>query len=199
MVNIQCTHSDPRISAMDMDDKRVSKMVLESAQMICTIREDKCYRPVHQNNPTTHWGRDNFGWLVAWHHALAAEHYFRMGNVHKSFISVGQRYIVKSYKHPRYFRNGARSSRLFPDGREIDFTDISDTHLAYRYYLRSRMMFDKLQPKWTRRAPPWWLDELNTTDRPMIHSWDVWPRSTRPTTWRVDVNDKTREKYGLLL
>lgn len=198
MVNIQCTHYDPRIAAMDMDDKRVSKMVLESAQMYCTITGDQTYRPVHQNNPTTRWATSNLGWLIEWHHSLAGEYYFRSGKTHKSFLDVGQYMRGPALRRIPHFRNGARSSRKFPDGREIDFTDIKDPHLAYRYYLRSRMMFDTKQPVWTRRPPPWWLDELNTTDRPMIHSWDVWPRSTRPVKWLVDINDITRKKYGLL-
>lgn len=198
MVNVQCTHPDPYIAAMEMDDKRVNKMVLESAQMICTIKGDTCYRPVHQNNPTTHWCASNFNWLVHWHHALAGEYYYRTGRMHKSFITVGQRYSPGRIT-TRAFRNGARSSKQFPNGGDIDFTDIGDVHRAYRYYLRSRMMFDKAPVIWTRRAPPWWLDEYNHTDRPMIHGHDVWPRSTDPITFRMDINDKTKERYELLL
>jgi hypothetical protein len=169
---------------MDMDDKRTSKMILESAQMICTIKEDTCYRPIHQNNPTTHWAASNFDWLVAWHHGLAGEHFYRTGKMHKSFIDVGQRYTPGPITTST-FRNGARSSKLFPDGREIDFTDIRDTHLAYRYYLRSRMMFDKIPPRWTRRTPPWWLKEKNMTDRPMLTSKDVHIHNTTPITFKA--------------
>ena len=147
MANVQATHPDPYIVAMEMDDKRVSKMVLESAQMICTIKGDPAYRPVHQNNPTTHWCARNFNWLVHWHHALAAEHFYRTGKAHKSFVDVGQRYNPGRIQ-TRTFRNGARSPRTFPDGRPIDFTHIGDVHQAYRYYLRARMLFDVKQPVW---------------------------------------------------
>lgn len=182
---------------MEMDDKRVNKMVLETAQMYCTITGTATYRPVHQNNPTTHWASANLGWLIDWHHALSAEYYFRFGKTHGSFERVGQHMRRSPVKRTPVFRNGARSSRQYPNGEEIDFTDIRDVHLAYRLYLRSRMMFDTKQPVWTRRAPPWWLDEKNPTNRPMIHGRDVHLHNTDPIQFKTVVTDETKRRYGL--
>jgi hypothetical protein len=75
---------DPVGSAKDLDDKRIHKMALESAQILCTIIADRdpdfhahhgLYKPTHANHPCTVWAGEslaNFLWLLE--HAAACVH-----------------------------------------------------------------------------------------------------------------------------
>lgn len=158
-MNLQATHPHPWVSAVALDDKRVSKMILETAQMYCTVTGDGPYRTTHAAHPVTVWSKTNLSWLIRFHHALAGEHYYRTGNIHKSFKDVGQYMKTVTDVEPVCFQNSARCRRVDVLGRPIDFTDIADPHLAYRYYMRARWHGDTYAPKWTRRMPPFWVGE----------------------------------------
>jgi hypothetical protein len=168
-MNLQASHPHPWLSAIAMDDKRVSKMTLETAQMYCTATGNTTYKPTHQHHPLIPWCQQNLSWLIRFHQALAGEYYFRRGIIHSSFRDVGQHMIDVPDVEPLYFRNHARSPHMSPlyshAGEEsyrlipIDFTHIQDTHLAYRYYMRARWSQDKRAATWTRRPPPFWLRE----------------------------------------
>ena len=184
-MNIQATHEHPYNSAVALDDKRLIKMILESAQMYCTVTGDTTYRPTHSNHPVTKWAQHNLSWLIQWHQALAGEYFHRFKKTHKSFTDVGQ-YMTSPPGVTVDFCNAAR-------GKDLDFTHIKDTHKAYRFYMRARWYTDKKPATWTNRMPPWWLQEKNTTGIPMIHEWDVWPRADH--SWVVTINQKTRKRY----
>ena len=75
-MNIFYLDPNPKIAAQMMCDKHVIKMILESAQMLCTAHRvldgddyaDKysLYKTVHKNHPSTIWvrsGRLNYLWL----------------------------------------------------------------------------------------------------------------------------------------
>jgi len=74
-MNIFASHPSPLHSALVLDDKRVVKMVLESAQMLSTaISQRGCcapYRENHVNHPCSVWVRStqgNYFWLLQhWH------------------------------------------------------------------------------------------------------------------------------------
>lgn len=81
-------------------DRHVIKMILESAQMLCTalsVRQgeqgliaDAPYRPTHRNHPCSVWAREtraNFLWLCDLGEALALEHLERFSpdREHASF------------------------------------------------------------------------------------------------------------------
>lgn len=89
-MNIFVLDLDPVKSAVCQCDEHVVKMVLESAQMLCSAFEngDAPYRRTHYNHPCSVWVRqskDNFNWLVNHGLALADEYSRRFPNkVHKS-------------------------------------------------------------------------------------------------------------------
>ena len=194
-MNLQATHPDPWISAVAMDDKRVSKMTLETAQMYCTATGFDAYLPTHVGHPLIDWVRLNLSWLVRFHHALAGEHFYRTGNIHKSFQDVGQFMDIPMFAEPNSFRNHARSPHDSPryhndgDGYDLmrmDYTDIDDVHYAYRCYLRARWRMDVRAAQWTRRAPPFWLDEQPPQDyhRPqMLRSTEIVWSGANPDQW----------------
>jgi hypothetical protein len=158
-MNLQATHPHPWVSAVALDDKRIVKMCLESAQMYCTVTGDGPYRSTHSNHPVTRWAHSNLSWLIRFHHALAGEYFYRFGKAHKSFVDVGQHMRHTPDVEPTHFVNAARTSLVDVNGRPMDFTDIADTHLAYRYYMRARWHGDTMAAKWTRRMPPFWISE----------------------------------------
>ena len=80
-MNIFAVNDDPRLAALELPDKLVPKMIVESAQMLSTAhrvldgdeRADMLhlYKKAYENHPSTIWVREdamNYWWL--WMHAL---------------------------------------------------------------------------------------------------------------------------------
>ena len=75
-MNIFVLHEQPDVAAQILCDKHVVKMILESAQMLCTVAHnhgyDAPYRRTHPKHPCTLWAgksQENWDWLIS--HALA--------------------------------------------------------------------------------------------------------------------------------
>ena len=74
-MNIFVLDNDPKVCAMSHCDKHVVKMILETAQMICTTHHivggydyDIPYKSTHVNHPCNRWLRDsveNYNWLIS--------------------------------------------------------------------------------------------------------------------------------------
>lgn len=67
-MNIFVTDQCPIISAQALDNKRVIKIVMETAQLLSTaifmnssVRYDHLYKPTHQKHPCTIWTGLNLG------------------------------------------------------------------------------------------------------------------------------------------
>ena len=95
-MNIFVLDKDPEIAASMMCDKHVVKMILETAQMLCTVAASKGhdvpYRPTHKSHPCTVWAglsRSNWAWLLLHGHALCDEYTRRYGKTHKSLSVIG--------------------------------------------------------------------------------------------------------------
>ena len=90
-MNIFVLDHDPETAASMVCDKHVVKMILETAQMMCTVvashGHDTPYRPTHKKHPCTLWAgksRDNWNWLIDHGMAMSEEYTRRYGRVHKS-------------------------------------------------------------------------------------------------------------------
>ena len=97
-MNIFYLHSDPVKAAQIQYNKHVVKMILESAQMLCTAHHHYAelldydasyipYKKAHYNHPSTIWTRQNsrqYYWLF--HHMLGLgnEYTIRYGKKHLS-------------------------------------------------------------------------------------------------------------------
>ena len=103
-MNIFAVHEDPRLAALQLPDKLVPKMIVESAQMLSTAHRvldgdagadaKLLYKKAYENHPSTIWVRQdamNYWWL--WMHALTLceEYKWRfspegqgIGNPHKT-------------------------------------------------------------------------------------------------------------------
>ncbi|MDJ0953368.1 MAG: pyrimidine dimer DNA glycosylase/endonuclease V [Acidimicrobiia bacterium] len=154
------TSPDPVESAKALDDKRVNKMTIETAQIICTAEHlngrDAPYKPTHVHHPCVKWSAEslsNLSWVIFHHLALADLYTHVTGKTHLSFTKVG-----KIYEHladwsnlPSVFVNCACDRKS-----GIDFTHVEDVHEAYRLYLCARWPNDKRPPVWKNRAQPDW-------------------------------------------
>jgi hypothetical protein len=153
-MNIFVTSTDPVESAQNLDNKRVVKMVLESAQLLSNAMHyygaNNPYKPTHMNHPCSVWVRTskaNYLWLLQHFNALSVEYTRRYEKIHKSdklfgtFVA-GSTYIPDKPLTP--FANCARNKSL-----DIDYTDMEDTTLAYRLYLCDRWNLDKREPEWS--------------------------------------------------
>ena len=92
-MNIFYLHRDPVVAAKVQYNKHVVKMILESAQMLCTahhhFNEDTNvpYKKAHYNHPSTKWVResiDNYFWLYDHMIALGNEYKKRYNKTHLS-------------------------------------------------------------------------------------------------------------------
>ncbi len=97
-MNIFYLHHSPYLAAKVQYNKHVVKMILESAQMLCTAHhvygneEQKLnvpYKQAHLNHPSTIWTRQcraNYRWLYLHMLALGYEYTKRYGKTHASII-----------------------------------------------------------------------------------------------------------------
>jgi len=94
-MNIFAIDEDPKISAQQLVDCHVIKMLLESAQMISTVANARGYvgpyKSTHKNHPCTVWaGSDpsNMRWLFDHAFELCNEYTSRYGKVHASQAKI---------------------------------------------------------------------------------------------------------------
>jgi hypothetical protein len=110
-MNIFYLDKDPKLAAIYQYNKHVVKMILESAQMLCTAHhcygsaEQKAnvpYKQAHLNHPSTIWARQSkstYMWLYEHMMALGTEYYVRYGKTHltitkcKEFLATPPKYI----------------------------------------------------------------------------------------------------------
>tara|TARA_Y100000591_G_scaffold311289_1_gene314569 strand:+ start:3662 stop:4153 length:492 start_codon:yes stop_codon:yes gene_type:complete len=97
-MNIFYLHEDPVIAAKLQYNKHVVKMILESAQMLCTAHhcygdkdqiQNVPYKQAHLNHPSTVWARrskSTYMWLYNHMMALGDEYTKRYGKTHLSII-----------------------------------------------------------------------------------------------------------------
>ena len=94
-MNIFVLDKNPIKAARYQCDKHVVKMILESAQLLCTAHHEhprnpfpaKFYKPTHKNHPCARWVRRSFGnytWLCLHALYLCDEYTYRYGKVHAS-------------------------------------------------------------------------------------------------------------------
>lgn len=158
-MNIFVTDRCPTKCAQYLDDKRVVKMVLETAQMLSTaLREcgyegDEVYKSTHKNHPCNVWARktqQNYLWLLRHFRALCIEYTRRYDKIHKSS------YLYPAFKSYAEFIPEGEMTEFANCARNqsvgVDYTHESDVFKAYRLYLNDRWGLDKRTPTWGGKA-----------------------------------------------
>jgi hypothetical protein len=152
-MNIFVTSPDPVESAVNLDDKRVIKMILESAQMLSTAmvvhNGPGPYKITHKNHPCTVWARTtsaNYKWLYDHYVALMDEYTYRYGKKH---ACEGISYLL------------AKGEQLVPQGDLTPFANCSlfkelDVVEAYQRTMNHKWHNDKRPAYWKKRLPPPW-------------------------------------------
>lgn len=135
-------------------DRHVSKMILESVQILCTALDKKGfstpYRPTHAGHPSVLWAGasyDNFAWLRLLALALNREYRYRYrrDSDHASIAVLG---ALEGY---RFEQCGLTEfAQAMPERYKVRGDAVS----AYRaFYVGEKSSF----ARWTRRSePPWW-------------------------------------------
>ena len=152
-MNIFVTSYDPVACARFLDDKRLIKMILESAQLLSTALNEcngpEVYKTTHKNHPCSIWVRQsrfNYKWLLDHFLALCHEYTKRFNKTHKC------------YGYYSVFNAGIPLLPDLPRTPFINctpFKDIKDVHLAYRECLKQKWDTDKTNnrpAKWTNHA-----------------------------------------------
>ena len=156
-MNIFVSDLSPKESAINLDDKRVVKMVLESAQILSTAMNEKGitkgpYRSTHINHPSCVWASqnsENFRWLTEHFYWLCMEYEYRYNKEHKCFA------MYEIFKEvDTEFK---LSEKMTPFPNCTTFKDIKEVTLAYRKYLVQKWENDKRFPRWTNRTKPIWV------------------------------------------
>lgn len=156
-MNIFYLDKSPILAAQMQHDKHVVKMILESAQLLCTAHRilstdvpDVFYKVTHQNHPSAVWARqsvNNYNWLRAHFEALSDEYTHRYGRVHQSWSKLGKLLL----QPPAMIDDSdfTPPTLAMPDEYKQD-----DAVQAYRSYYRATKVFGAT---WRRRGKPNWL------------------------------------------
>lgn len=90
-MNIFAVDENPEVSAQNLVDKHVVKMILETAQMISTVARQRGfespYKSTHAHHPCTKWAAahpSNMRWLFEHGYALCREYTARYSKTHAS-------------------------------------------------------------------------------------------------------------------
>ena len=154
-MNIFVLDQDIRRCARFHCDRHVSKMILESVQILCTALNGKGfttpYRSTHVKHPCVLWAGasyDNFLWLTRLARALNDEYRFRYRKArdHASIAALDQ---IADY---RFEAAGLTEfAQAMPEQYKVPGNAVA----AYRaFYLGEKHAF----ATWTRRrAPDWWV------------------------------------------
>lgn len=172
-MNIFAVSKHPRKCARALDDIRLNKMILETAQTLCTVinLEEKAkvtpYRSSHTGNALIKWAHadpHHWSWLYHLGEAYGNEIIHRTGRRHASQLviqglTLNWPWLADEPRRDIEFLNRASHSKL-----GLDFTHLP-VHEAYRDYLNARWDLQSVtprkngkivKPKWTNRGAPSW-------------------------------------------
>lgn len=165
-MNIFASDSSAVVSAQNLPDILVNKMVLESAQLLTTAHvvsdgSAMTYKKTHENHPSAIWARattGNYRWLYRHFKALLDEYRYRTGKTHACSKLLRELMLAPlgctkhEYSDP---------PKCMPDEHKVICV-----HQSYRNYLAAKYLGwaarDKpIHVKWTRRGSPSWLPQYH--------------------------------------
>jgi len=159
-MNIFVIDPDPAECAKALDDKRLNKMTVETAQLLSTAlhvwdhsAKTEVYKPTHRNHPCALWVADSLGnYLWAWEllQDYIREYMYRSKKLHKTSEIMSGLYIpIDEEIEPI-----GEITTPFPNCSYYkQHTEVCE---AYRRTLRDKWAEDSRPPKWTSRGEPEW-------------------------------------------
>lgn len=189
-MNIFMSSLDPVRSAIALDDRRLFKMAIESAQLLSNrVRQEpsllhlapRLYRASHTQHPLQRWldTPAHFHWLCRHTVALCDEYTYRSGKPHPTTELLERFYEAATsalYVPPHsHLVTTPKSCRIVPEG--IDFTSLpAETDyrhfLVYKWVVKDVQLMERMRgkgrrnpesflPKWTRRGRPLWYNAVS--------------------------------------
>ena len=154
---------DWEASAKSLDNLRVVKMILESAQMLCTAHRvldgddyaDKVglYKMAHKNHPSTKWTRSShqhYKWLFIHMIGLMEEYTYRYGKHHASERLLP---YLSHYPNSIPFGDFIDPPQCMPEHCKIS----GDSVASYRrYYILEKNRFATW--KSPAKTPEWYIE-----------------------------------------
>ena len=152
-MNIFVTDPDPIQSAVNLPDKHICKMPLETCQMLAIIYSDWYYgvgklhrangipyataRGAFRNHPCTQWAaanQYNLAWLIQHGYALCAEYHSRYDKVHSCRATIVEAANIydRIFDVPcsQSYQNVTEFTRAMPESIKFDTTiDLSLIHI----------------------------------------------------------------------
>ena len=161
-MNIFVTDPDPRKCAIALDDARLRKMIVETAQLLSTALHEwgheqaaNVYKPTHRNHPCNLWARTrvaNARWLYEHLDAMGEEFRTRFDKSHKTHGLVVPFYAALRDLYDEEYNETSPFPNCTPYKEWDDVTE------AYKQTLRDKWANDKRPPKWTNRELPEWIN-----------------------------------------
>ena len=160
-MNVFMLDKDPQLAAQYHCDKHVVKMILESAQILCTVINEASgeqvtpYKSTHKNHPCTLWAGKSLAnalWLYELTEYLNEEYKYRFNHdkSHKSFA------MLKDIDMRQYIYDCLEDLPLTEPAQAMpDYLKSDDVVFSYRLYYQ---LEKEHLLKYTRRERPEWLD-----------------------------------------
>ena len=161
-MNIFYLNKNPKVAAIEHNDKHCVKMILEYAQMLCTAHREldgdkrpddlNMYRRAHLNHPSTVWTRENkphYDWLYRLFVYLSEEYRYRYSKVHATDLRLREVLKVppENISDNKAFR---QPPQCMPDIYKCE-----DSVTAYqKFYIGEKAHFST----WKKREVPLWFN-----------------------------------------
>lgn len=150
-MNIFILSEDPVIAAQSHCDKHVVKLILESAQMLCSVfpAGQAPYKRTHYSHPCSIWARtskQNYEWLINYGLALCNEYTYRYNKTHKSMA------VIQWCRDnmPMLPDSGlTRFAQAMPDKYKCE--DVVQSYHNYYIGEKTKLL------TYTKRKPPEWI------------------------------------------
>ena len=178
-MNIFYVDADPDIAAQSLVDKHCVKMILETAQLLCTAHRvldgtmsvnvvngrkkkvyalpnslnEVMYSATHINHPSAVWARKtsgNYDWLYQHLLALLKEYTYRYDREHKVETSG---MVHSLYFKPFFIERG--ECTVMPSCMDAEYKISEDPVMNYRNYYKIGKAH---LHNWKRRSPPDWIN-----------------------------------------
>jgi hypothetical protein len=155
-MNIFFLDENPTLSAKYHVDKHVVKMILETAQLLCSVHhvtdqvtDQVPYKLSHKNHPCAIWAREslsNYLYLCELGLELGKEYTYRYGKRHKSIDVINWCIINKPNIPDIGFTTPARA---MPDEFKVD--SVVESYRNYYMGAKSDLA------SWKNREKPFWF------------------------------------------
>lgn len=180
-MNLFATDRIPAIAASHLDDVRLRKMLLETAQIICTAAHtlgypNAPYKPTHKHHPVVRWASDKSKpcqllYLVRYFNALVIECKRRwptktmLVSTKLSYHPMFDWLFAEVFSHDKApniydkFDNITFQNSCETPLKRINFKHINDTCVAYQMYLTAKWLTDVVKPTFTNTTQPSFVAE----------------------------------------